>query len=55
MSKLMYFLFVRVVMKLVLGGEKVSVSENSIKLVTKKEFKEIYFNNLHYLMYSMRG
>jgi len=30
----------RVVMKLVLGGEKVSVSENSIKLVTKKEFKD---------------
>jgi len=30
----------RVVLKLVLGGEKVSVSENSIKLVTKKEFKE---------------
>ena len=32
----------RVVLKLVLRGEKVSVSENSIKLVTKKEFKVIY-------------
>jgi len=30
----------RVVLKLALGGEKVSVSENSIKLVTKKEFKD---------------
>ena len=31
----------RLVIKLVLGGEKVSVSENIIKLVTKQEFKEI--------------
>jgi len=30
----------RLVIKLVLGGEKVSVSENIIKLVTKQEFKE---------------
>eukprot|EP00088_Acartia_fossae_P037742 TRINITY_DN3899_c0_g1_i8.p1 TRINITY_DN3899_c0_g1~~TRINITY_DN3899_c0_g1_i8.p1 ORF type:complete len:504 (-),score=114.45 TRINITY_DN3899_c0_g1_i8:10-1476(-) len=30
----------RVVLKLALGGEKTSVSENSIKLVTKKEFKD---------------
>lgn len=30
----------RVILKLALGGEKVSISENSIKLVTKKEYKD---------------